>query len=89
MDRMEQEADGAHYRSPSMARAISSVASPRPLLSSSSRARRSLLFAARLSTSLESSSALSVRYTHHFTNANERAKELGRSNRKRICDMMR
>lgn len=57
------EADGAYCRSPSMARAISSVVSPRPLLSSSSRDRRSLSFAARPSTSLESSSALSVRCT--------------------------
>ena len=49
-----------------MARATFSVAWPRPLLSSSSRDRRSLLCAARPSTSLESSSVRSVRTTLHL-----------------------
>lgn len=51
------------YRSSSTARATSSVASPASSPSSSSTARRSLLSAARPSTSLASSSAPSVRYT--------------------------
>lgn len=59
----EMGADGNVYRSPLMAKATSSVAWPRPLLSSSSRDRRSLLCAARPSTSLESSSVPSVRTT--------------------------
>ena len=50
-------------RSSSTARATSSVASPASSPSSSSTARRSLLSAARPSTSLASSSAPSVRYT--------------------------
>lgn len=60
------------YRSSSTARATSSVASPASSPSSSSTARRSLLSAARPSTSLASSSAPSVRYT--FTPTRNRKK---------------
>ena len=54
-------------RSSSMARAICSVALPAPWLSNSLKARRSLLCDVKPSTSLESSSVRSVRYTPEST----------------------